>query len=124
LTGDIGYRDNKNNLFIVGRNDDIINKGGVKIAPKEIENIIFMLDGIKDAVVLGEPCSLYNEKIRACIVKKSDTPLIDQSYIQTFLRQHISAYKIPDTIEFYEVLPRNANGKIDKQALLIKEKTI
>ena len=122
LTGDMGYIDKDNNLFIVGRNDDIINKGGIKIAPGEIENLISMIDGVREAAVVGEPCDMYNERIRAFVVKKKDFDFIDHRYIRQFLEKYISAFKIPDAIEFCEALPRNANGKITRKELLMRNK--
>ncbi|WP_095176385.1 MULTISPECIES: class I adenylate-forming enzyme family protein [Blautia] len=105
-TGDIGYKDVEGNLYIISREDDMINKAGMNIYPKEVEEYIKQFEGVSDCVVYG--------------VKKKGTMIIGCDIVcknnykikRTELLNTIPDYLKPNIINFVNELERNASGKI------------
>jgi long-chain acyl-CoA synthetase len=115
-TGDIGYFDKDGYLFLVGRKDDLINVGGEKVFPKEIEDVLKQIDEIDDVAVKGIPDKLLGQIIKAYIVTKNGIELKDNE-IYSFCKGKLENYKIPKTIEFLEKLPKNDQGKLLRNKL-------
>lgn len=113
-TGDMGRCDQNGNYFIVGRKKEIIKSGGILIFPSEIESVLLQMPGVADCAVVGIPDAEFGERIKACVVVTK--PLTAEDIIQ-YCRQHLASYKKPAVVAFYDVLPRNAMGKIDRAAL-------
>jgi len=113
-TGDIGYVDADGYLFLVGRRSDLINVGGRKVAPDEIEDILCQMDGVKDAGCVGEPDELLGERVKAYLVADRE---IRPSEIVAFLRTRVEECKIPQAIERIASIPRTNSGKIQRQML-------
>lgn len=115
-TGDRARFVNEKYLQIVGRIKDVINRGGEKIDPSEIEQYLQECNGIKDAVVIGLPDKLLGEKI--CAVVIADENGIDSLAIKRqLISKGIAFYKVPDCIYFVEAWPLTAVKKVDRQAL-------
>jgi long-chain acyl-CoA synthetase len=110
-TGDIGYFDEDGYLFIVGRKDDLINVGGEKVFPKEIEDVLKLFKEIEDVAVKGIPDKLLGQVVKAYIVPKKDIKLEDNELF-LFCRGKLENYKIPKIIEYLSELPKNEQGKI------------
>ncbi|MGO9863413.1 MAG: class I adenylate-forming enzyme family protein [Terriglobales bacterium] len=113
-TGDIGYVDADGYLFLLGRRSDLINVGGRKVAPDEIEDLLRQLDGVKDAGCVGEPDELLGECVKAYLVADREIRL---SEIVAFLRTRVEECKIPQVIARIESIPRTNSGKIQRQML-------
>lgn len=113
-TGDIGYVDADGYLFLLGRRSDLINVGGRKVAPDEIEDLLRQLDGVKDAGCVGEPDELLGERIKAYLVADREVP---RSEVVAFLRTRVEECKIPRVIERIDSIPRTNSGKIQRQLL-------
>jgi 2,3-dihydroxybenzoate-AMP ligase len=116
-TGDIVRRDERGYLTVVGRAKDQINRGGEKIAPEEVENVLLGHEQIHDVSVIGVPDEYLGERCKAFVVLRPEyaehPPKILE--IRAFLREkHLAHYKIPDLIEFVTELPRTSVGKISK----------
>ncbi len=107
LNGD-GY------LFFKGRADDVINNGGAKFYPIEVEAALMQHPKVSEAAVFGWPHARFGEVAVACVVVNS---AISTEDLKMFCRQKISGYKVPQIIEVMAELPRNAMGKILKFAL-------
>jgi acyl-CoA synthetase (AMP-forming)/AMP-acid ligase II len=109
-TGDCAYRDESGLLRITGRVDDIINRGGEKISPLQVESAITQLSGILDVVVIGVDDPDLGQTPAALIVTDNDD--FDALDIRVALSEHLADFKIPAHIYRVQELPRNANGKL------------
>lgn len=104
-TGDLGYIDEENDLFVIGRKDNMIIKNGRNIYPEEIEKVISMIDGVTEALVTGK-----SEIIIAYVVCDINKQNIRD--FSVFCRHHLEDYKVPDKYVFVPELKKNANNKI------------
>ena len=119
-TGDLGKQDDDGYIFIVGRKKDIIKVKGFRVSSKEIEEKILEMDNIIEAAVIGVPDAVLGEAVKAFVVT-SDGCKITQNEILSYLKPHLSTYKLPKHIEFRNVLPKNKSGKIMKTELAAVE---
>lgn len=115
LTGDLGRRDADGNLYLVGRKKFFINKGGYKINPQEIEDLLATHPGVDEVAVVGVPTAFDDEKVKAVVVPRS--PLTPDE-LMTFCRGKIADFKIPSVVEFREELPKSPTGKVRKKMLV------
>lgn len=113
-TGDIGYLDADGYLFLMGRRSDLINVGGRKVAPDEIEDLLRQLDGVRDAGCIGEPDELLGERVKAYLVADRE---IRRAEVVAFLRTRVEECKIPQVVVHIEAVPRTSSGKIQRQLL-------
>ncbi|HHW07292.1 MAG TPA: long-chain fatty acid--CoA ligase [Clostridia bacterium] len=114
-TGDVARVDEDGYLWILDRKKDMIISGGVNIYPKEIEDVLTMHPGIADAAVIGVPHPEWGETVKAVLVAKGAPPSPEE--VQAFCGQYLAKFKIPKIIEYVEMIPRNASGKILKHIL-------
>jgi long-chain acyl-CoA synthetase len=114
LTGDLGSLDPENFLTLTGRKSLMINRGGYKVNPYEVEEAIRQHPKIDDVAVLGAP-GLHGEEIVRCLVvaRENCTP----EEIVLHCRDRIADYKIPSRIEFRESLPKGPTGKLRRDSL-------
>lgn len=112
-TGDQARRGDDGLLRIVGRVDDLINRGGEKIAPVEIEGVISSHPDVIDVSVVGLPDRDLGEIVGAAIVLRSGTDL-DADTLAGFLAERVADYKRPGRVRILPSLPRNPNGKVLK----------
>jgi long-chain acyl-CoA synthetase len=113
-TGDIGYLDTDGYLFLLGRRGDMINVGGRKVAPDEVEALLCQLEGVTDAGCVAEPDELLGECVKAYLVADRK---IGRAEVAAFLRPQLEEYKIPKTVERIPGIPRTSSGKIQRQML-------
>src|SRR5699024_4505479 len=113
-SGDIGQWVDGGYLKIVGRKKDLIIRGGFNIAPTEIEDILTLHEGILEAAVVGIENEEWGESIVAAVVSTGDrAPTVDE--LQQWCKENgLPSIKIPERLEYWEDLPRNAVGKITK----------
>jgi len=104
-------------LFIEGRADDTIIRGGENIAPAEIEAVLREHDGIADVAVVGLPDEEWGQVIAAVIVPRSGAAL-DAEDVRAFARARLRTSKTPDVIEFRDELPHTETGKLLRRVLL------
>jgi long-chain acyl-CoA synthetase len=119
-TGDIGYRDEEGYFYIVDRKKDMINSAGLKVWPREVEEILYKLGEIQECAVIPSPDDYYGEIVKACIVLKKGEK-ISEERITEFCKKNLSKYKVPKVIEFMDELPKNPTGKILKRVLKERE---
>ena len=112
-TGDAGYLDAEQYLFLVGRNDDIINVGGEKILPQEVESVIREIPGVAEVVIFGIKHEVYGQIIKANIVKTKNSDL-DKTDILKYCINNLERFKIPSKIEFVEDIPKTDYGKVKR----------
>jgi acyl-CoA synthetase (AMP-forming)/AMP-acid ligase II len=115
-TGDLGYMDDEGYLFLAGRGDDLIIRGGENISPKEIEDVLYMHPGVEDAAVIGVSDSKWGQQPRAVVVRKEGAAVSAEELIE-FCREKLAGFKRPRSVVFVDEMPRTSTGKIIKKAL-------
>lgn len=117
LTGDLGYQDEEGYYFIVGRKKEMIIRGGQNIYPREIEDVIMRMDGVREAAVIGIPDSYMGERVKAIVVPKANH-VLDEGEIKEYCARNLAPYKVPRLVEVRsDLLPRNSTGKVLKRLL-------
>jgi len=114
-SGDIGRMDEDGHLFVEDRIDDMLISGGENVYPREVEDVLYELDGIAEAAVIGTPDDRLGEKVTAVVVRSDDSLTADD--VESFCRERLAGYKIPRRVEFVESFPRTSTQKVDKVAL-------
>ena len=114
-TGDQGFLDADGYLFITGRIKEIINRGGEKVSPAEIDGALMEHSGIRQAVALSVPHPSLGEDIAAVVVV--DTPLITEPMIREYLERRLANFKIPSQVLIVDEIPRGATGKLERHRL-------
>lgn len=115
-TGDMGYRDEDNYLYLVDRKNDMIISGGFNVYPREVEDVLYMHEAVLEAAVAGIPDAKWGETVKAFVVLKTDKTATEDEII-AHCRIHLASYKKPTSVDFLDELPKNANGKILKKDL-------
>jgi malonyl-CoA/methylmalonyl-CoA synthetase len=115
-TGDVGRWDANGYLTIVGRSKDLIITGGYNVYPKEIESYLDDMDGVAESAVIGVPHRDFGEAVTAVVVRKPGA-VLDEAAIVASLKGRIAAFKVPKRVFVVDELPRNAMGKVQKNAL-------
>ncbi len=119
-SGDIAYMDEDGFAYIVDRKKDMINVGGEKVFPSEVEDMMLEHPKIKDLVIVGIPDELKGEAPKAFIqLKEGETATEDE--IREFCRRKMAPYKVPVSVEFVDEIPRSASGKALRRLLRDKE---
>ena len=111
-TGDMGYLDVNNYLFISGRSKEVINRGGETISPFEIEEALVQHKDIKEAIAFSAPHAQYQESVGAVIVLRSDSNRPDLISLHKYLDNKLHRSKWPQVLVFMNALPKNAAGKV------------
>ena len=112
-SGDLATVDGDGYYSIVGREKDMIIRGGENIYPREIEEFLFTIDGVKDAQVAGIPDEKYGEIVGAFIIKEENAD-IEEEDIRDHARDQIARYKVPKHVFFVDEFPLTASGKVQK----------
>jgi len=115
-TGDLFRQDEEGFFYFVGRKDDIIKSRGEKVAPKEVENVLYELPGVKAAAVVGVPHPTLGQAVKAILVT---TPpgQVTTARVLAHCRSRLEDFMVPHQVEFRDSLPVNASGKISKKDL-------
>ncbi|CAI5963754.1 unnamed protein product [Closterium sp. NIES-64] len=125
-TGDEGKRDEEGYLYLTGRLKELINRGGEKISPLEVDAALLAVKGVAEAVAFSAPDAHYGEEVNAAVVLEPGVSLT-QEEVQEHLKNHLAAFKLPKRVFFVDHLPRTATGKIQRrfvaQAMLSGEGT-
>ena len=111
-TGDLGSLDSDGYLRLAGRAKDLIISGGLNVYPKEVEDVIDALAGVKESAVVGVPDPDLGETVVAVVVTTGAR--IDPEALRRATRGSLAGYKVPKAVHFVDALPRNAMGKVDK----------
>ena len=118
-TGDLGYLDSDNCLFITGRIKEIINRGGEKISPKEVDDIFIKHSKVAKAISFAIEHPKLGEDIALAIVLKENKQCV-ASELKDFAKNKIASFKIPKKIYFLKSIPLGATGKIQRIGLAKK----
>ena len=114
VTGDLGEMDADGRIAIVGRSKDLVITGGYNVYPKEVEALLDTMPGIVESAVVGVPHEDFGEAVLAVVVAEER---IGIAQVDAFLKGRLARYKQPKQVVRVAELPRNAMGKVQKQAL-------
>ena len=115
-SGDIFRTDEEGYLYFVARKDDIVKSRGEKVSPKEVENVLYGLEGVQHAAVIGIPDPLLGEAVKAYVVLAEGQHPSEQELIG-YCRQSLAKFKVPSSVEFRSELPRTFVGKALRRVL-------
>jgi acyl-CoA synthetase (AMP-forming)/AMP-acid ligase II len=111
-TGDQGYFDQEGYLYITGRLKEMINRGGEKISPREVEEVLLDHPAVAQAVVFAMPDQQLGEEVAAAVVLR-EVGITEQS-LRQFISQKLSIFKVPKRILFLDEIPKGATGKVQR----------
>ena len=117
-TGDLAEIDGEGHLWITGRRSDRIVTGGVNVDPVEVEDVLRCHAGVADVVVVGLPDERWGEVVAAAVVR-ADGANLDSGELEELTGARLPTAKVPRRWLFLRALPRNANGKVDRDAVRI-----
>lgn len=110
-TRDAGSIDTEGFLFLEGRADDVIVKGGENMSPGEIEDVLLEHAAVSDVAVVGIPDEQWGEGVGAAVVLKADKKATIEE-LQTWVKDHMRSSRVPQLIQFWDELPYNETGKL------------
>jgi len=111
-TGDVAHIDGEGFLFIEGRADDTIIRGGENISPAEVENALLQHDAIATAAAVGLPDEEWGEKIAAMLVLAPGVEEVDFEHVREWVRTRIGSLKTPELFDVCDELPHTGSGKV------------
>jgi fatty-acyl-CoA synthase len=115
-SGDLGVKDNEGFFKVTGRIKDMIIRGGENVYPKEIEDYLYTMPGVKDVQVVGITCKKYGEEVGAFVILHPNVNMNVED-VRDYCRGQISRFKIPKFVFFVDSYPLTASGKIQKYLL-------
>ncbi len=115
-SGDIGYRDADGYYFLVDRVKDMINVSGFKVFPREVEEVLYRHEAVKEAAVVGMPDPVRGEAVKAFVVLQEGKTATPEA-LRKVCSDAIASYKVPESIQFITALPKSPTGKILKKEL-------
>ena len=116
LTGDVAVMDEDGWFYIVDRKKDMINAGGYKVWPREVEDVLYTHASVREAAVVGVPDEYRGETVRAFVAFKEGESVSEEDLI-SFCKQNMADYKYPRRISFLDELPKTATGKFLRREL-------
>ncbi|VEG51251.1 acyl-CoA synthetase [Mycolicibacterium aurum] len=115
-SGDVGYFDENDLLYVSGRDDEMIVSGGENVFPAEVEDLVSGHPEVVEATALGVEDKEWGHRLR-CFVVKVEGATVDEDAIKAYVRENLARYKVPREVIFIDELPRNPTGKILKREL-------
>ena len=115
-SGDIGRTDDAGFIYVLDRVKDMIITGGENVYSPEVENVLNACPGVSEGVIIGIPDDRWGESVKAVVVPAAGAELSADDVI-AFCRARLAHYQSPASVDFVEVLPRSATGKVLKRAL-------
>ncbi len=118
-TGDQGHLDGDGYLFLTGRLKEIINRGGEKVSPLEIDEVLLRHPAVQQAVAFGMPPDKLGEEVAAAVVLAADADVTDRD-LRDFAAQHLTDFKVPRRIVILDEIPKGPTGKLQRIGLAEK----
>ncbi|NLF01428.1 MAG: AMP-binding protein [Anaerolineales bacterium] len=115
-TGDLFRTDDEGFFYFVARKDDIIKSRGEKVAPKEVESVLYQLPGVAEAVVVGVDDPLLGQAVKAVIVRREGAQITELD-VMRHCASLLEDFSVPKQVEFRASLPRTPSGKVDRKSL-------
>nr|WOX58872.1 4-coumarate-CoA ligase 3 [Phyla nodiflora] len=113
-TGDLGFFDSDGYLHLVGRIKELINRGGEKISPIEVDAVLLSHPDIAQAVAFGVPDDKYGEEINCAVIPREGSNL-DEEEVTRFCKKNLAAFKVPKRVFLTDSVPKTATGKIQRR---------
>jgi long-chain acyl-CoA synthetase len=120
-TGDVARMDADGFFYVVDRKKDMISASGLKVLPREVEEVLFLHPKVQEAVVAGVPDAYRGETVKAFVVPKAGAELT-AAELTEFCKLHLAPFKVPTQIEFRAELPKSMVGKVLRRVLIDEEK--
>ena len=121
VTQDMSYMGEDGMIYLLGRKGDVIQSGGNKISPQEIEEVALKLDAIADCACIPVDSEILGQEPKLFYALERDVQITEDEIYQ-FLREQLETYKVPKQIEKLDKIPRTYNGKIQRNVLIEREK--
>ncbi|HWH19071.1 MAG TPA: AMP-binding protein [Solirubrobacterales bacterium] len=115
-SGDVGHIDEGGRLFVDGRDDEMIVSGGENVFPREVEDLLADLDGVREVAVIGVDDAEFGQRLAAFVVLEEGAS-VSEADLGAHVKANLASYKTPREVEFMDELPRNATGKVLKREL-------
>lgn len=115
-SSDLFKQDEDGYLYFVGRKDDMIKTKGERVSPKEIESMIYEMDGISEVAVFGVPDNILGQVVAAFIVSDEHV-FISDNQVKKYCSQNLEPFMVPKFVEFIDEFPKSPSGKIDKKLI-------
>ena len=115
-TGDVGFMDAQGWFYLVDRKKDMINAGGYKVWPREVEDVLYQHPAVREAAVVGVPDAYRGETVKA-VVSLKPGQRVSAEELMAHCKANMAAYKYPRQIEFLDELPKTVTGKILRREL-------
>jgi len=122
-TGDLGRMDDEGRLYLEGRLKELLNRGGLKVSPGEIETVLTRHPGVADAAIVATPDPVLGEAICACVVAAGPVPPT-LSDVRSFIGETLARHKLPDELCILDRIPRTNIGKVERgtlSAMIVEE---
>ena len=119
-TGDVGYMDSDGWFYIVDRKKDQINVGGFKVWPREVEDVLYEHEAVREAAVVGVPDEYRGETVKAFVSLRPGTSATEDELV-AFCKERMAAYKYPRRIEFLDEIPKTVTGKLLRRELRARD---
>ena len=123
FTADNGMIDNEGMLHLLGRDDDVINVGGYKVAPTEVEDAAMSMEGISDCVCISVPSPITGQALKLLYVSADGTPLSKRDMAR-HIQKKVETYKVPLVYEMVDKIARTYNGKLDRKHYRDKKRNV
>jgi non-ribosomal peptide synthetase component E (peptide arylation enzyme) len=117
-SGDLAVPDGRDHLTVAGRKKEIIIRGGINIAPREIEELLLTFPEVVRAAVIGVPDHRLGERSCACVVLRPGRALTLTETVARLRALGLATFKLPERLEVLDALPTTASGKIQKHELI------
>jgi long-chain acyl-CoA synthetase len=115
-TGDIGSRDEEGYYYLHDRIKDMVNVGGLKVYPAEVDAVLSAYPGVADAAAYGAADPVLGEQLQAVVVPRPGAAVVPEAVLR-FCQARLAAYKVPAAVEVRETLPRSPTGKVLRRVL-------
>ena len=115
FTGDLGYQEEDDYIYLSGRAKDFIKRGGEMVSPEEVEQVLMSHSQVEDAAVIGVPDVEWGEEVRAVVVQRAGG--VSEDELIRYCQDRLSSFKRPRSVVFIDELPRNVMGKVLKRDL-------
>ncbi len=115
-TGDLGWFDAEGFLYVTGRTKEIVNRGGEKILPEEIDKVLMAHPDVTDAAAFAVPHPQLGDDLAAAVVLRVGAA-VDETAIRDFLATRLTAFKVPSAVTFLTRIPKGATGKVQRSRL-------
>ncbi|KAJ4955216.1 hypothetical protein NE237_011999 [Protea cynaroides] len=113
-TGDLGFMDSDGYLILVGRIKELINRGGEKISPIEVDAVLLSHPDIAQAVAFGVPDDKYGEEINCAVIPREGSN-IDEGEVLNYCKKNLASFKVPKKVFLTDTVPKTATGKIQRR---------